>query len=97
MNTNFVLFAERMIARPARQTFSHSTKNREHDHPFIHFNYDNITNPTHLQANFVHPVSEFKHFENKRNTGKRKIKNISYLITITFICITLKKKQKKHK
>ena len=95
MNTNFVLFAERMIARPARQTFSHSTKNREHDHPLIHFVYDFITNLTHkLKANLIHSVSEFK---NKCDTEKRKIKNISYLITITFICITLKKKQKKHK
>ena len=87
MNTNFVLFAERMIARPVRQTFSHSTKNREHDHPLIHFNYDNITNPTHLQANFVHPVSEFEHFENKRNTGKGKLKT-SLTLSLSLLSVS---------
>ena len=73
MNTNFVLFAERMIARPERQTFSHSTKNREHDHPLIHFDYDFITiyYIYKLQANLVNPVLEFDHFVNKRNTEKK--------------------------
>ena len=41
-----------------------------------------------IQANFVHPVSEFKHFENKRKTQEKGKSKISLTLSLSLLSVS---------